>query len=68
MPDRSRNFAFLGQFTELPEDIVFTVEYSIHGAMHAIYTLLDVDRPIPPIYHGIFDPTAALSATKTLIG
>jgi oleate hydratase len=68
VPDRSRNFAFLGQFTELPEDIVFTVEYSIHGAMHAIYTLLDVDRAIPPIYHGIFDPAAALSATKTLIG
>lgn len=68
VPDRSRNFGFLGQFTELPEDIVFTVEYSIHGAMHAIYTLLGVDRKIPPIYHGVFDPAAALSATKTLVG
>ena len=67
VPDRARNFAFLGQFTELPEDIVFTVEYSIHGAMHAIYTLLDVDRKIPPIYHGIFDPKAALSATRTML-
>lgn len=67
VPDRSRNFALLGQFTELPEDIVFTVEYSVHGAMHAIYTLLDVDRPIPGIYHGILDPKAALSATRTLI-
>jgi oleate hydratase len=67
VPDRSRNFAFLGQFTELPEDIVFTVEYSIHGAMHAIYTLFGVDRTIPPIYHGILDPRAALSATKTLL-
>jgi oleate hydratase len=67
VPDRSANFAFLGQFTELPEDIVFTVEYSVHGAMHAIYTLLGVDRQIPPIYHGILDPTAALSATKTLL-
>jgi oleate hydratase len=67
VPDRSRNFAFLGQFTELPEDIVFTVEYSIHGAMHAVYTLLGIDRKIPPIYHGIFDPAAALSATKTML-
>lgn len=67
VPDRSRNFAFLGQFTELPEDIVFTVEYSVHGAMHAIYTLLGVDRKIPPIYHGILDPAAAFSATKTLL-
>ena len=68
VPDRSRNFALLGQFTELPEDIVFTVEYSIHGAMHAIYTLLGVDRAIPPIYHGLLDPKAALSATRTLLG
>lgn len=67
VPDGSRNFAFLGQFTELPDDIVFTVEYSIHGAMHAIYTLLGVDRAIPPIYRGILDPPAALSATKTLL-
>ncbi|HET9655793.1 MAG TPA: oleate hydratase [Kineosporiaceae bacterium] len=67
VPDGSANFAFLGQFTELPEDIVFTVEYSVHGAMHAIYTLLGVDRQIPPIYHGILDPAAALSATRTML-
>jgi oleate hydratase len=35
--------------------------------MHAIYTLLDVDRPIPPIYQGIIDPLAALSAARTLL-
>jgi oleate hydratase len=67
VPDRSRNFAFLGQFTEMPEDIVFTVEYSVHAAMHAVYTLLGVDRAIPEIYHGIIDPQVALSATKTLV-
>ena len=67
VPDRARNFAFLGQFAELPEDIVFTVEYSIHGAMHAVYTLLGIDRRIPPIYHGIVDPKAALSAARTLV-
>jgi oleate hydratase len=67
VPDGSRNFAFLGQFTELPEDVVFTVEYSIHGAMHAVYRLLGVDRAIPPIYHGVLDPRAALNATKTLL-
>ena len=67
VPDGSRNFAFLGQFAELPQDIVFTVEYSIHSAMHAVYTLLGIDRTIPPIYHGILDPRAAFSATKTLV-
>jgi len=68
VPDRSANFAFLGQFTELPEDIVFTVEYSVHGAMHAVSTLLGADHPIPPIYHGILDPAAALGAARTLVG
>ena len=28
LPDRAKNFAFPGQFTDLPEDVVFTVEYS----------------------------------------
>jgi oleate hydratase len=30
-PRPSREFAFLGQFTDLPEDVVFAVEYSVHG-------------------------------------
>ena len=62
LPDGAENFAFLGQFTQLPEDVVFTVEYSVHGAMHAVYTLFDVDKPIPPIYHGLLDPKVDLQA------
>ena len=62
VPDGAKNFAFLGQFTELPEDIVFTVEYSVHGAMHAVYRLLGVQRQIPPIYHGLRDPRVLMSA------
>ncbi|MDJ0322712.1 oleate hydratase [Cryobacterium sp. PH31-AA6] len=64
VPEESRNFAFLGQFTELPRDVVFTVEYSIHGAMHAVYTLLGVDRPIPPIYRGMRDPKVGVKALQ----
>lgn len=30
IPEGAENFAFLGQFVELPEDIVYTVEYSVH--------------------------------------
>ena len=63
IPDGAQNFAFLGQFTELPGDVVFTVEYSIHGAMQAVYELLGVDRPIPPIYQGLRDPKVVI---KTL--
>ncbi|AMM22698.1 oleate hydratase (plasmid) [Frondihabitans sp. PAMC 28766] len=65
IPDGSTNFGFLGQFTEIPEDVVFTVEYSIHGAMQAVYTLLDVDRAIPGIYHGAFHPSVDLHAIES---
>jgi oleate hydratase len=65
IPDGSVNFAFLGQFTEMPEDVVFTVEYSVHGAMHAVYTLFGVDREIPPIYHGLLDPKVGINALES---
>jgi oleate hydratase len=65
LPDRAANFAFLGQFTDLPEDVVFTVEYSVHGAMHAVYRLFGVDKEIPPIYHGLLDPKVARTALES---
>lgn len=68
VPDRAANFAFLGQFTEVPEDVVFTVEYSVRGAMHAVYELFGVDRDIPPIYHGMADPKVAFAALRTALG
>jgi oleate hydratase len=67
VPAGSANFAFLGQFTEIPGDVVFTVEYSVHGAMYAVYTLFGVDRPIPPIYHGIVDPHIGFRALETAL-
>jgi oleate hydratase len=66
IPVGAENFAFLGQFTELPEDVVFTVEYSIHGAMEAVYTLLNVDKESPPLYHGLLDPAVGLKALHAM--
>ncbi|WP_312162666.1 oleate hydratase [Phenylobacterium sp.] len=65
LPAGAANFAFLGQFTELPEDVVFTVEYSVHGAMHAVYGLYGVALDIPPIYHGLSDPKVGLKALES---
>ena len=63
--DRAENFAFLGQFTDLPEDVVFTVEYSVHGAMYAVYRVFGVEAEIPPIYHGLLDPKVGLKALES---
>ena len=68
IPPGATNFALLGQYVEIPEDVVFTVEYSVRGAMHAVYGLLGLDYEIPAIYHGIADPKVALEALRTLVG
>lgn len=48
-PRSSRNLAFISQFVEIPEDTVFTVEYSVRAAQTAVYELFGIDRAIPPI-------------------
>jgi oleate hydratase len=49
VPDNSKNLAFVSQFVEIPDDVVFTVEYSVRAAQMAVYKLLKIERPIPPI-------------------
>ena len=49
VPGGSRNLAFISQFVEIPDDVVFTVEYSVRAAQMAVYELLDIDRKIPPV-------------------
>lgn len=68
IPQGAGNFALLGQYVEIPEDVVFTVEYSVRGAMHAVYGLLGLKNEIPPIYHAITDPTVAMASLRTLMG
>jgi oleate hydratase len=49
VPRGSRNLAFISQFVEIPDDVVFTVEYSVRAARMAVYELLGIDRKIPPV-------------------
>jgi oleate hydratase len=51
VPKNSKNLAFVSQFVEIPEDVVFTVEYSVRVAQMAVYELLGIDRQVPPILH-----------------
>ncbi|MFI6324425.1 oleate hydratase [Nonomuraea sp. NPDC050556] len=68
VPRDARNFAFLGQYVEVPEDVVFTVEYSVRGAMHAVYQLFHIDREIPGVYHALAHPHVAFEALKAALG
>jgi oleate hydratase len=49
VPLGSGNLAFIGQFVEIADDCVFTVEYSIRAAQMAVYQLMAVRRTVPPV-------------------
>lgn len=49
VPPNSRNFAFVSQFVEIADDVVFTVEFSVRAAQMAVYQLLAITRPVPAV-------------------
>jgi oleate hydratase len=49
VPLVSKNLAFVSQFVEIDDDVVFTVEYSVRAAQMAVYQLLGVDRQVPAV-------------------
>jgi len=66
VPVGAKNFAFIGQFCEIPDDVVFTVEYSVRSAIMAVYQLLDIKKEIPPVFKGQHDVGVLLNALKTV--
>jgi oleate hydratase len=66
IPQGARNFAFLGQFVEMPDDTVFTVEYSVRSAQEAVYGLCDSDREPTPMYRGFDDPAVLLRVARCI--
>ena len=50
----------------MPDDTVFTVEYSIRSAQTAVYALLGLKREPPAVYKGTFDPRVLLKAFMAL--
>lgn len=49
VPNGSTNFAMISQYVEIPEDIVFTEEYSVRAARIAVYKLLGINAEICPV-------------------
>ena len=49
VPPFTRNLAFVSQFVEIEQDVVFTVEYSIRAAQMAVYELLGLKMVVPPV-------------------
>jgi oleate hydratase len=49
VPPNSKNLAFISQFVEIPDDDVFTVEYSVRAAQMAVYELLAINLLVPKV-------------------
>ena len=67
VPHGAENFAFLGQFVEVPMDCVFTVEYSVRTAQTAVFNLLGLEREVTPVYEGNHDIHVLIEALKAVI-
>ena len=66
VPKGSTNFAMISQFVEIPEDMVFTEEYSVRAARIAVYTLFNVtDKSIIPVTPYKKNPKVLKDALKT---
>ena len=66
VPKGAGNFAFIGQYAEIPEDVVFTVEYSVRAAQIAVYTLLQLEKEVTPLYRGYLDPAVIASSVAAM--
>lgn len=66
VPDGSTNLAFMGQFVETHNDVVFTLESSVRTARIGVYSLLGIKKQVPDIFPGQYDIRRLLRATRTL--
>ena len=67
VPAGSANLAFVGQYCEIPDNVVFTVEYSVHSAALAVATLLGAPQAVPPAYLGLEHPNALVGALRRIL-
>jgi oleate hydratase len=67
VPAGSRNFAFLGQFVEIPHGIVFTTEYSVSGAIHAVKKFVKPSLVVPKMYFGQYHPLTCMAVAGALV-
>jgi len=68
IPEGCVNLAFVGQFCEVPGDVVFTVETSVRTALLAVYGLTGLEKPMIPMYEPAFDVRVIVANMKASLG
>ena len=67
VPKGSTNLALTGQFVEVPDDGVFTMEYSVRSAQMAVFKLLNLAKEPNPFPRVSNDIHFVWNAFKTLV-
>ena len=67
IPAGTANLAFVGQYCEIPGDVVYTVEYSVHAARLAVASLLGFGQEVPPAYEGLDHANALVEALRRVL-
>jgi myosin-crossreactive antigen len=67
IPAGTSRLAVVGQYCEIPHDVVYTVEYSVHSARLAVRALLGLSEELPPTYQGLDHPNALVEALRRIL-
>jgi oleate hydratase len=68
IPEGCVNLAFIGQFVELPGDVVFTVETSVRTAMMAVWGLTGLGKPMIPLHEPVYDLRVLVDCMRVTLG
>lgn len=68
VPDGCTNLALLGQFVEVDDDVVFTVETSVRTGLEGVYKLLNIDKDIIEVNPSRFDIRYTVERLKKFNG
>lgn len=55
VPEGCANLGFIGQYVEVKDDAVFTVETSVRTALEAVYKLTKLDKDVIEVYPSRYD-------------
>ena len=68
IPAGCTNLALLGQFVEIDDDVVFTVETSVRTGMEAVYGLLHLEKDVIEVNTSRYDIRYLLERVKRFAG
>ena len=68
VPEGCTNLAFMGQFVEIPGDVVFTIETSVRTPLQAVYQLTGLEKEAIEVYPSEYDMRYFLERMKKFAG